>query len=133
PTCVVISGFGDIASEWGWIGPVVARDPRVCMFEPAGRGWSDSAPSPQDGAAIATDLHTLLERANIPGPYVLAGHSLGGLYAMIFAARYPSEVAGMVLLDSTHPQQYARLRPYPRLYEIYRRASALFPSLARLG
>ena len=133
PTVVLFCGFGDLSSEWGWIAPAVAKHCRVCAFDLAGRGWSDSAPAMQDGEAIATDVHTLLERANITGPYVLAGHSLGGLYTMIFAARYPSDVAGMVLLDSTHPQQYTRLRPYPRLYEIYRRVSALFPSLARLG
>jgi pimeloyl-ACP methyl ester carboxylesterase len=133
PTVVLFCGFGDRSSEWGWIAPAVAKDSRVCAFDLAGRGWSDSAPAMQDGEAIATDAHTLLERANIPGPYVLAGHSLGGLYAMIFAARHPADVAGMVLLDSTHPQQYTRLAPYPRLYEIYRRGSALFPSLARLG
>ena len=133
PTVVLFCGFGDLSSEWGWIAPAVAKDCRVCAFDLAGRGWSDSAPAMQDGEAIATDVHTLLERANIPGPYILAGHSLGGLYTMIFAARHPADVAGMVLLDSTHPQQYTRLRPYPRLYEIYRRGSALFPSLARLG
>lgn len=133
PTVVLISGFGDLSSEWGWIAPEVAHDTRVCAFDLAGRGWSDSSPAPQDGVAIASDLHSLLERASIPGPYVLVGHSLGGLYAQVFAARYPADVAGMVLLDSTHPGMFTRLATYPPTYEIYRRVSATFPILARLG
>ena len=81
----------------------MARDTRVCVYDRAGRGWSEPADTPQDGAQIAADLHTLLHRAHVPGPYVLAGHSFGGLYVLTFAARYPDEVAGMVLVDSTAP------------------------------
>ena len=77
---------------------------RVCVYDRAGRGWSEPATTAQDGEQIATDLHTLLQRANEPGPYVLAGHSFGGLYVLAFAARYPDEVAGMVLVDSTAPK-----------------------------
>ena len=133
PTVILFCGFGDTSSEWGWIAPAVAGDCRVCTFDIAGRGWSDPAPLIQSGEEIVADLHTLLQRANVPGPYILAGHSLGGLYAMIYAAHHPTDVAGMVLLDSTHPRQYTRLRPYPMLYAVSRRVSALFPSLARLG
>ena len=82
----------------------VARDSRVCVCDRAGRGWSDVADGPQDAAQIAAGLHTLLERATVPGPYVLAGHSFGGLYVQTFAANYPDEVAGLVLLDSTAPK-----------------------------
>jgi len=73
------------------------------VYDRAGRGWSESATGPQDGLQIATDLHTLLDRAHIPGPYVLAGHSFGGLYVLAFAAGYPDQIAGLVLLDSTAP------------------------------
>jgi pimeloyl-ACP methyl ester carboxylesterase len=82
----------------------VARDTTVCVYDRAGRGWSDPVDGPQDGAHIAADLHTLLQRAHIPGPYVLAGHSFGGLYVQNFAAQFPDQVAGMVLLDSTAPK-----------------------------
>jgi pimeloyl-ACP methyl ester carboxylesterase len=87
------------------IAPVVARDTRVCVYDRAARGWSEPADpgTPQDATQIATDLHTLLHRGHVPGPYVLAGHSFGGLYSLTFAARYPDEVAGMVLIDSTAP------------------------------
>src|SRR5207237_9992878 len=91
------------------------------------------AGGPQDGVALATDLQTLMQRAQESGPFVLAGHSFGGLSALNYAARYPEEVAGMVLLDGTSTEMFTRLRSYPVIYESYRRVSALFPSLARLG
>ena len=103
PTVVLEPGAGGMSSSLGWIAPVVARDTRVCVYDRAGRGWSEPASSAQDGAQIATDLHTLLRRGRVRGPYVLAGHSFGGLYVLAFAARYPEEVAGMVLVDSTAP------------------------------
>src|SRR5258705_4091472 len=99
-----------MSSNLGWIEPAVARNTRVCVYDRAGRGWSEPADTPQDGAQIATDLHTLLQRGNIPGPYVLAGHSFGGLYVLTFAARYPDDVAGMVLVDSTAPASAAKPR-----------------------
>lgn len=133
PTVVLLPGAGELSSAWGWIAPAVARDSRVCVYDRAGRGWSEGAPDPQDGVAIATDLHNLLDQAHVAGPYVLVGHSFGGLYVLNFAARYLDEVAGVVLLDSTHPGMFTRLPTYPMVYEVYRRVSAIFPSLARLG
>ena len=107
PTVVLEPGAGETSSNLGWIAPAVARDTRVCVYDRAGRGWSEPADNPPDGEQIATDLHTLLQRGHIAGPYVLAGHSFGGLYALTFAARYPGEVAGMVLVDSTAPASTA--------------------------
>src|SRR6266571_4019793 len=89
---------------------------------------------PQDGARIATDLHTLLHRAGVPGPYILAGHSFGGLYVRIFAAHYPNEVAGMVLIDSTGsalPASTSAQSWGPD--DILARASVLASALARPG
>ena len=85
----------------------MAGQTRVCVYDRAGRGGSQPGNGPQDGARVATDLHTLLHRAGVGGPYVLAGHSFGGLYVRIFAAHYPSEVAGLVLIDSTASQEPA--------------------------
>jgi hypothetical protein len=79
PTVVLEPGQGGASSDSGWVAPAVARDSTVCVYDRAGRGWSDGADGPQDAARIAADLHTLLERAQVPGPYVLAGHSFGGL------------------------------------------------------
>ena len=107
PTVVLEPGAGGTSSQLGWITPAVARTTRVCVYDRAGRGWSETADTPQDGAQIATDLHTLLHRAGETGPYVLAGHSFGGLYVRIFAAHYPDEVAGLVLVDSTASKEPA--------------------------
>jgi pimeloyl-ACP methyl ester carboxylesterase len=103
PTVVLQPGGGDFSSAMAWIAPAVASQTRVCVYDRAGRGWSESAEGPQDAIQIATDLHTLLQRGDVPGPYVLAGHSFGGLYILTYADRYPDEVAGMVLVDSTNP------------------------------
>ena len=80
PTVVLEPGAGLMSSALGWIAPAVARETRVCVYDRAGHGWSEPADSPQDGAQTATDLHALLERGDVPGPLVLAGHSFGGLY-----------------------------------------------------
>jgi pimeloyl-ACP methyl ester carboxylesterase len=137
PTVVLEPGAGGTSSILGWIAPAVARDTRVCVYDRAGRGWSEPADSAQDGAQIATDLHTLLQRGHVPGPYVLAGHSFGGLYVLTFAARYPDEVAGMVLVDSTAPASVANPgTPSPGhggSSNGMRRVSALVSTAARLG
>jgi pimeloyl-ACP methyl ester carboxylesterase len=137
PTVVLEPGAGEMSSVLGWITPAVARDTRVCVYDRAGRGWSEPADTAQDGAQIATDLHTLLHRGHVPGPYVLAGHSFGGLYALIFAARYPDEVAGMVLVDSTAPASAAKPGATSRgdggAYDVMGRGSALVSASARLG
>ena len=109
----------------------------VCVYDRAGRGWSEPADTAQDGAQIVTDLHTLLQRGHVPGPYVLAGHSFGGLYVLTFAARYPNEVAGMVLVDSTAPASAAKPgTPSPGhggSSNGMSRVSALVSTSARLG
>ena len=134
PTVVLVSGLAETSTYWGgWIAPALAKNTTVCAYDRAGQGWSDPPASPQDGAAVASDLHTLLDRAQIPGPYVLVGHSTGGAYIRVFAARYPDQVAGMVFLDSQPNEALTGLPDFPSQYGILRRASALFPSLARLG
>ena len=134
PTVVLVSGLAETSTYWGgWIAPAVAQNTTVCAYDRAGQGWSDPPASPQDGAAAATDLHTLLDHAQIPGPYVLVGHSTGGAYIRVFAARYPDQVAGMVFLDSQPDEAFTGLPDFPSQYATIRRASALFPSLARLG
>jgi pimeloyl-ACP methyl ester carboxylesterase len=129
---VLLPGYGLTTASLGWIAPDVARDTRVCVYDRAGRGWSDAAPGVQDGIAIAADLNALLANAHEAPPYVLAGHSFGGLYVRVFAAQYPSQTAGLVLLDATDPRQFT-LPAYPAFYDRFRRVSALFPSLARFG
>jgi len=134
PTVVLVSGLAETSVYWGgWIAPAVAQNTTVCAYDRAGQGWSDPPASPQDGLAVATDLHALLDHAQIPGPYVLVGHSTGGAYVRVFAARYPDQVAGIVFLDSQPNEALTGLPDFPSQYSTLRRASALFPSLARLG
>jgi pimeloyl-ACP methyl ester carboxylesterase len=130
---VLEPGLGAASSDFGWIAPAVARDTRVCVYDRAGRGWSDAADGPQDGAHIAADLHVLLDRAHVPRPYVLAGHSFGGLYILSFAAQFPDQVAGMVLLDSTAPKPGPALPTNTESYNFVDRVSELLPAVAHLG
>lgn len=133
PTVILESGLGESAAYWGWIATAVARDTTVCTYDRAGRGWSDAAPASQDGVTVAKDLHTLLERAQVPGPFVLVGHSSGAQYVRVFAGRYPELVAGMVLLDGQPAEAFEGLPAFPAFYAVLRRVCALLPSLARLG
>jgi pimeloyl-ACP methyl ester carboxylesterase len=133
PTVVLENGLGETSPLWSRVTATVGRDTRVCAYDRAGQGWSGDAPRPQNGAQVAADLHTLLARAHEPGPYVLVGHSTGGVYALTYMARYPGEVAGMVLLDSAGPNQFTALPDYPGQYAMMRRLTALAPSVARLG
>jgi pimeloyl-ACP methyl ester carboxylesterase len=133
PTVVLSNGLGGVSAGWARITGPVAATTRVCAFDRAGQGWSDDAASPQDGVESAEDLHTLLAAAGEHGPYVLVGHSTGGTYAMTYAARHPEQVAGLVLLDSSSPEQFTRMPAFPRQYAMMRRGYALMPTLSRLG
>ncbi len=132
PTVVLEPGQGGVSSDLAWIAPAVARHTTVCVYDRAGRGWSDATHTTQDGDQIAADLHTLLDRAHIPGPYVLAGHSFGGLYVQSFAAQFPDQVAGLVLLDSTAPKP-GPILPTRTADNVFGRVAALVPAIAHLG
>jgi len=106
PTVVIVAGAGDWSTTWGGVvQPEVAKTTQVCTYDRAGLGWSEAAPLPSDAAQFAKELHTLLQNANVPGPYVMVGHSLGGFVVRIFAHDYASEVSGVVLIDSMNPKQ----------------------------
>jgi pimeloyl-ACP methyl ester carboxylesterase len=125
PTVILEPGLGESARTMArWIAPDVARTTTVVVYDRAGHGRSDAEPAA--GADAARDLHVLLERAHVPGPYVLAGHSLGGMFALSYAHRYPAEVGGIVLLDSMHPHQHNAFAGMDPLL-------ALAPTLARTG
>ena len=132
PAVILQAGLGASSSSWAGIAPTIAATTTVCAYDRAGHGRSDEA-GPQDGIALATDLHTLLERAGVPGPYVLVGHSSGGPYVRVFAARYPDQIAGMVLLDSQPDDAFTALPAYPGFYSTFRTVATLSPSLARIG
>jgi pimeloyl-ACP methyl ester carboxylesterase len=125
PTVILEPGLGESARAMArWIAPDVARTTTVVVYDRAGHGRSDAEPAA--GADAARDLHVLLERAHVPGPYVLAGHSLGGMFALSYAHRYPAQVGGIVLLDSMHPHQHNAFAGMDPLL-------ALVPTIARTG
>lgn len=111
PTVVLESGLGAESAWWEPVQDAVARFTRVCRFDRAGKGRSDPAPTPRTSHEMAADLHTLLANADLPGPYVLVGHSVGGLNVRVYASEYPAEIAGIVLVDSMHEDQFATLAP----------------------
>ena len=109
PTVILDAGFGDFSATWVQVQPEVAKTTRVCSYDRTGYGWSDPSPQPRTAGRISDELHILLVNANIQGPYMLVGHSLGGLLLRVYAHKYPDEVVGMILVDSTHEDQYIRL------------------------
>ena len=106
PTVVIDAGWGDFSTSWTGVQQQAAKTTQVCTYDRAGSGWSDPGPLPRNALQYAKELHSLLHNANIPGPYVLAGHSLGGIPVRVFTDMYPSEVAGVVLLNSMVPGQF---------------------------
>lgn len=109
PTVILDSANMGTVSNWAWIQPEVARSTRVCAYDRADSGWSDLSPRPNDTMQNAEALHKLLENADITGPYVLVGHSFGGLYVRMYSDLYPDEVAGMVFIEGTLPDGLNRL------------------------
>jgi pimeloyl-ACP methyl ester carboxylesterase len=105
PTVVIDAGLGDWSGSWGAVQGELAKTTRVCIYDRAGMGWSAPGPLPRDADQIAGELYTLLQNANIRGPYVMVGHSFGGLPVQVFVHDYPSDVAGVVLIESMHPGQ----------------------------
>jgi pimeloyl-ACP methyl ester carboxylesterase len=132
PTVVLFNGLGERTPSWARVQSAVARQTRICAYDRAGQGWSGKAPGRQDGHELAADLHGLLSAAAVPGPYVLAGHSVGGTYALAYAMDYPKETAGVALIDSASPHQFD-LPDYPGFYSMWRRVGALLPSVGRTG
>jgi pimeloyl-ACP methyl ester carboxylesterase len=111
PTVILESGLGDSFFSWQKVQAKIAQFTRVCSYDRAGIGYSDSSPRPRTSKVFAEELHTLLHNAGIPAPYVLVGHSMGGFDVRLYASLYRNEVAGMVLVDSSHPEQQKRLPP----------------------
>jgi pimeloyl-ACP methyl ester carboxylesterase len=108
PTVVMISGLNDNLSVWTKVQDAIALNTRVISYDRGGVGWSDLGPNPRTGGQLALELHFLLEAIGVEGPYILVGHSFGGLYARLFANAYPTDVYGIVLIDTVHEDRENR-------------------------
>ena len=138
PTVVLESGVGGNTLLWAYIQPAIAEVTRVCTYDRAGYGWSEARSNERTTPQMAEELHTLLAQAGIEPPYILAGHSFGGLVVRTFASRYPDDVLGLVLIDAVHPNQFSSERCLPVCFP----ASAvglvdtfydMLPTMARIG
>jgi pimeloyl-ACP methyl ester carboxylesterase len=111
PAVILDAGMGDTYISWRKVQPRIAQFTRVCSYDRAGLGFSYYSHHPSTSRDFAKELHTLLHNAGIPSPYVLVGHSMGGFDVRLYASLFRTEVAGMVLVDSSHPEQQKRLPP----------------------
>jgi pimeloyl-ACP methyl ester carboxylesterase len=109
PSLVIVAALGTPAIDWLAVQRALVPDVPVVLYDRGGLGWSDPGPGPRTAGRMADELHALLTAAGIEPPYVLAGHSLGGLIALIFTARHREQVAGLALIDSSHPDMRKRL------------------------
>jgi pimeloyl-ACP methyl ester carboxylesterase len=131
PTVVLDAGLGGSSLDWSLVQPSLGRATRVCAYDRAGMGWSDPGPQPRTPRQIAGELHTLLTKAGIAGPYVLIGHSLGGKNVRLFALSHPEEVAAMVLVDAR--SEYVDANTSPAEVQAFQRANAAQALLYRVA
>lgn len=124
PTVILESGLGGGSLDWSLVQPEAAKFARVCSYDRAGIVWSSASDRRRDAAEITGELHDLLTAANISPPYILVGHSIGGVYVQVFAARYPDEVIGVVLVDSSHQDQLASVPGIPAIVPFLYKAAA---------
>jgi pimeloyl-ACP methyl ester carboxylesterase len=111
PSVVLDAALGGSSVSWSWVQPEIAKLTRVCSYDRAGFGWSQPGPFPRTAGRMAAELRTLLDRGGVPPPFVLVGHSFGGLIMRIFAARYRGDVRGLVLVDPAHPEDWVNPAP----------------------
>ena len=143
PTVILDHVGAANSAQWGLVQPEIAQTTQVCAYDRAGFGWSERGPAPRDARQCMHELHILINKAGIPGPYILVGHSYGANVARLYVAEYPNEVVGMVLVDPGHlfdtpkvspelntawkaeDQTIMRLAPYLSRLGLMRLASAL--------
>jgi pimeloyl-ACP methyl ester carboxylesterase len=131
PTVVLEAGAGDFSFDWSLVQRDLARLTRVCSYDRAGYAWSEPGPTPRTIRQNVAELRALLMNADLTPPYVLAGHSLGGLYVRVYASEHPAEVAGLVLIAASHEDNSIMLNGQLRLLRSMSRGRQIPP--ARLG
>jgi pimeloyl-ACP methyl ester carboxylesterase len=134
PTVILESGLGDSYVSWRQVQPEIAKFARVCSYDRAGLGYSDASSEPRTSKVIAQQLHELLRTAQVNPPYVLVGHSMGGYDVRLYASLYQNEIVGMVLVDSSHPDQENRFPPDLKKMEgRWHREARLFKAIMPFG
>lgn len=135
PTVIMEAGGNGNVLHWMLVQPAIAQSTRVCAYDRAGMGWSEPGPLPRTPQQIVAELHTLLTNAGIPGPYILAGHSIGGKYARLYASQYPQDVVGLVLVDGRHEDVDTAMTPAMRAADRsnVQMQQRIYWSLGRLG
>lgn len=108
PTVVLEAGLGGMSSAWAWVQSETAKFSHVVSYDRAGLGWSESDTTTKTAMTVAKRLRNLLQSANTAPPYVLVGHSMGGFFIRVFTDLFPEDVAGLVLVDASHPDQRRR-------------------------
>jgi len=111
PTVILDSGLGVPAMGWDFVQPEIAKSTRVCSYDRAGYGWSSAGPMPRTTGEIVKELHALLTASGEKGPYVLVAHSFGGYNVRVYTKEYPADVAGLVLVDTSHEDQEGMMPP----------------------
>ena len=100
PTVIIEAGSGSVGLMWSLVQSETSRFARICTYDRAGLGWSEPSPHPRTSDVITNELHTLLANARVVGPYILVGHSLGGIFVREYQYKFPQQVAGIILVDS---------------------------------
>jgi pimeloyl-ACP methyl ester carboxylesterase len=134
PAVVLDSGLAGNSLLWACILPLISRQMQACAFDRAGYAWSDPAPDgvPRTSLQIVHELRFALSGAGILPPYILVGHSLGAINMLVFAYNFPAEVAGLILVDPSHPEMMERVPGVPSV-EAMQRSYAMLASLGRIG
>jgi pimeloyl-ACP methyl ester carboxylesterase len=134
PTVILESGLSATVAMWTRIQTKLAKTTQVCAYDRAGIGWSEPSSNAPDANYIVHQLQTLLHKANLPGPFIIVGHSMGGLFARAFTGTFPTQVAGLVLVDAVHPDQGQGLSEETQAQQQqFMQLLQWTPMLARLG
>ena len=133
PTVILEAGAYSFSSEWYWVQRQLEQSLRVCSYDRAGNGWSEAVEGPRDGLTLVHELHSLLRTAGVTGPFVMVGHSLGGVLAPIYASQYPGDILGLVLVDSAVPRQWDDRAQFEQYVTQFPNPYMVMTALMRVG
>jgi pimeloyl-ACP methyl ester carboxylesterase len=133
PTVILEAGAYSFSTEWYWVQQQIEQTNRVCSYDRAGNGWSEAVDGVRDGLTLVHELHSLLHESAVEGPYVMVGHSLGGVLAPIYASRYPDDIVGLILVDSAVPKRWADYAQFEQYLTGFPNPYMVMTALTRVG